>query len=92
MGDVLDPRPPQWARRNKPEESENDAVLELMALLMADLTTGVAPTVVQLAALRLVQKAVISNYQLCVGKEYTKETLRQATALAAEYIINGIDE
>jgi len=97
MGEVIDPRLPQWTRRHKPEEEAGDAVLELIARLMRELngntaTDSVTPTIVQLAALRLVQKALISNYQRCVGRTETAETLRQASELAAQYIINGIDD
>lgn len=91
MGDVLDPKPPQWERRHALENVAEDLTLQLAARFMQMLTEELDSTVVQLAALRLVQKAIIGNYQLCMGETDTKEVLAQATALAAQYIVRGSD-
>lgn len=85
MGDVLNPNPPQWKHKQQLEEVSEDHVVQLTNSLMLVLCDGVETTTVQLAALRLVQKAVISNYQLCMGEAATKELLRQAAELAQHY-------
>ncbi len=94
MGDVIDRHPPQWERRSRPEETAGDAVLALVVKLTAELnaTAGVNPTIVRLAALRLALKAVILDHQRCVGIEETRETLKQASELAAQYVINGVGD
>ncbi len=93
MGKLVDPKFPQWQRKN-PDTSEGEAqddVLGLLQKFMSILESEVVTTVVQLAALRLIQKAVIGNYQLAMGSEDTKELLRQAQELASEYMIRGHD-
>lgn len=93
MGDVLDPKPPQWQPKPHLEQVPDDHVLSLVAQLMAVLNGSqtVNATVVQLAALRLVQKSVILNYKNCMGTAAAEETLRQAAELAGQYIIKGPD-
>lgn len=90
MGDVLHPKPPQWERRDEAHDIRDDAVLSLTARLMETIQSGVEPDIVVLAAIRMVQKALILNYSRNAGKEATMEALRQATALAAQYEIGGV--
>lgn len=89
MGKLIDPKPVQWKRLEQ-HDVKNDAVLALTTRIMECVHQGVEPQVVVMAALRMVQKAVILNYQRCVGPEATKEALRQATELAAQYLIDGV--
>lgn len=95
MGDIVDPRPPQWARAPVLEDVREDGVLDLaqrvMQLIQQDLCPTVEPTVLQLAALRLVQKAVVGNYQIQMGEDATKVLLQQARELAAAYVVRGTD-
>lgn len=93
MGDVIEPKIPQWQRKN-PDTSEGveqDDVLDLLQKLMLVLESKVATTVVQLSALRLIQKAIVGNYQIAMGSEDTKELLRQAQELASMYVVRGHD-
>lgn len=90
MGNVIDPKPPQWQRREERADIKDDAVLSLVARLVTCATTSVEPDIVVMAALRMVQKAAITTYQLRAGKEATAEMLRQAAELAAQYTINGV--
>lgn len=90
MGDLINPKPPQWERIAGQQEVKDDAVIALAARLMECVNQGVEPQIAVMAALRMVQKAVILNYQRCVGPEATREALRQATLLAAQYHIDGV--
>lgn len=92
MGDLL--RPAQWQRKPSGAEVNEDRVLHLVERLREVLIGEEDPTVVQLAAMRLVQKSVILNYQMCMGTPDTKELLKQASDMAAEYVIdvNGKSE
>lgn len=92
MGKLLQPKPAQWARHAESGTVENDAVLVLVSRLLACVAEGVEPTVVQLAALRMLQKSIILNYQRCTDAGATAETLKQATELAARYTIEGISD
>jgi hypothetical protein len=92
MDKVIRPNVPQWERKPALENVQEDRTLYLAERLMNTLLEEVDPTVVQLAALRLVQKAIIGNYQSCMGAPDTKEVLSQAAALAAQYAVRGIDE
>jgi len=92
MDKVIRPIVPQWERKQALENVSEDSTLHLSQQLMDVLTSELYPTVVQLAALRLVLKAVIGNYQACMGATDTRELLSQATALAAQYNIRGSDE
>lgn len=93
MGDVLDPKPPQWQPKPHLEQVPDDHVLFLVSQLMKLINEGqtVSTTVVQLAALRLVQKGIILNYKACMGTAAAEEALRQASELARQYIIKGPD-
>lgn len=90
MGNVIHPKPPQWERREESPEVLNDEVLNLVGRLMECIHTGHELDLVVLASLRMVQKAIIMNYQRNAGKEATMEALRQATLLAAQYTIGGV--
>lgn len=88
MGNLIDPRPAQWQRREKPDDNKTeDLTLRVVTDLMAVLTRSVIPSAVLLAALRMVQKTVISTYQIRYGEAQTKALLEQATTLAAQYTI-----
>lgn len=88
MGDLLDPRPSQWQRRDQPDDAQGeDLTLRIVTELMAVLTQEVVPTVALLAALRMAQKSVISTYQMAYGAAQAKALLEQATVLAAQYTI-----
>jgi hypothetical protein len=88
MGDLLDPQPPQWKRRDQSEgEQGDDLTLRVVTELLEVLTREVVPTVVLLAALRMVQKSVISTYQMAYGRKQAKAMLAQATIMAAQYTI-----
>lgn len=92
MGDVLDPKPPQWQHRNPPEDVPEDRVLMLTAALMEVLQRDIDSTLVQMAALRLVSKGVLGNYRAIVGHEAAKELMRQASEMSEQYVIKGIDD
>jgi hypothetical protein len=90
MGKIIDPRPPQWERKQPVDDVKEDRVLRTADALLQVLTGETDPTVVQLAALRLVQKAVIGTYQSAMGLDNTKEVLKQATEMASCYVITGV--
>jgi hypothetical protein len=87
---VIHPKPPQWERRPENPEVLNDEVLSLVNRLMECIHAGRELDLVVLASIRMVQKAIIMNYQRNAGKEATMEALRQATTLAAQYTIGGV--
>lgn len=91
MGDVLNPKFPQWERKQALENVQEDRTLRLVHCLMEALTGELDSTVVRLAAIRLVQKAIIGEYQRQMGDIDAKELLSQATALAAQYAVRGSD-
>lgn len=91
MGDVVDPKPPQWNRKEPLEDVPEDRTLLLVMKLMAALTEELDTPVVRLAALRLVQKGVIVEYRQRAGTPAAEETLRQARDLAGLYVIQGPD-
>jgi hypothetical protein len=91
MGRIIDPRPPQWERKQPVDDVREDRVLCLAESLLRVLTGETDPTAVQLAALRLVQKAVIGNYSSAMGLDNAKAVLAQATELASCYAINIAD-
>lgn len=94
MGNVLDPKPPQWERKQKSdgsEEESEDRVVLLATQLLNTLTSDTDPVVVQLAALRLLQKGVILRYRQLIGVADTQEALRQATEMAQNYIVKSPD-
>lgn len=93
MGDVIDPKPPQWQHKNPPEDVPEDRVLMLTNALMEVLHhREIDSTVVQMAALRLVMKGVLGSYRAIVGHEVAKELMRQASAMSEQYEIKGIDD
>lgn len=88
MGDLLDPRPVQWNRRDQSEGDQgDDLTLRVVTELMEVLTREVVPPAVLLAALRMVQKSVISTYQMSYGIEQARAMLEQASTIAAQYTI-----
>jgi hypothetical protein len=91
MGDLVDPKPAQWERKSAADDVREDGTLDLSQRIMELLCSNLEPSVVQLAAIRLVQKAVIVNYQLCMGREATLTLLSQAKELADAYVIRGSD-
>lgn len=91
MGDLVDPKPPQWEHKKPSEDACEDSVTDLAQRLMDTLFAGMEPTVTHLAALRLVQKAVIGNYHMCMGADATRTALAQAKAAADAYRIRGSD-
>lgn len=91
MDKVIRPNVPQWERKQALENVAEDSTLYLAQRLMEVLTGELYPTVVQLAALRLVQKAVIGNYAEAMGAVDTQELLAQATVLASQYSVRGSD-
>ncbi len=92
MGDVLDPKPPQWQRKEQLEDIPEDRVLLLATKLKAQIDAEVDSTLVQLAALRLVTKAVVGNYRNIVGTEAARELMRQASEMCEQYAVRGIDD
>lgn len=92
MGDLLKPNPPQWQRKEPLEDIQEDRVLRLAGELKAQIDKEVDSTLVQLAALRLVLKAVVGNYRKHVGHEAAKVLMQQATEMCAQYEVQGIDE
>jgi hypothetical protein len=92
MGDLLDPKPAQWQRKVPLEDIPEDRVLLLANRLKAVIDSEVEPTIVQLAGLRLVLKAIIGNYRAIVGHETAKEMMRQASQLTEQYEVKGIDD
>ena len=96
MGDVLDPKPPQWQRKVALEDVPEDRVLLLAGKLKAQVDAYVAADVdsmlVQLVAIRLVLKAIVGNYRNIVGHEAARELMRQASEMCEQYQVNGIDD
>lgn len=92
MGDLLKPKPPQWQRKEVLEDVPEDRVLLLASNLKAVIDSDVDSTLVQLAAIRLVLKAVVGNYRSIVGHEAAQELMRQASVMCEQYEIKGIDE
>lgn len=92
MGDVVRPKPPQWERRSREHQVVDDLVINLVVRLNSCITAGIEPTVVQLAALRMLQKAILGNYANCLGRESMLEIARQASDLASMYQIEGVDD
>lgn len=93
MGDVIDPRPPQWQHKAPPEDVPEDRVLMLTSALMAVLyTSDIDSMLVQLAAIRLLMKGHVGNYRKHMGHEAAKELMRQASEMSEQYEIKGIDE
>lgn len=92
MGDVLDPKPPQWERKTPLEDVPEDRVLMLTNAFMDVLNNGeIDSTLVQLVAIRLVLKGVVGNYRAIVGHDAARELMRQAAEMAEQYTIKGID-
>ena len=96
MGNLLDPKPPQWQRKETLDDVSEDRVVLLASKLKSELIQiidgEVDSTLVQLAALRLVLKAVVGNYRSVMGHDAAKELMRQASEMAEQYQVNGIDE
>lgn len=96
MGDLLDPKPPQWRRREALEDVSEDRVLLLAEKLKRQIEQqvddDVDSTVVQCAAIRLVLKAIVGNYRSIMGHVAAQELMRQASELSEQYQVNGIDE
>ncbi len=93
MGEILDPKPPQWQREQPLEDVAEDRVLLLADRLMRTLTDGeLDSTLVQVTSLMLLLKATVGNYRSIVGKEAANELSRQASEMLAYYRINGVDD
>jgi hypothetical protein len=93
MGDVLDPKPPQWQRKVALEDVPEDRVLMLTNALMAVVNSDeIDSTLVQLVAIRLILKGVVGNYRAIVGHDAARELMRQAAEMAEQYTIKGVDE
>jgi hypothetical protein len=87
MADILRPRPKAWKNKQEEVDASDDRVLfycqELSKLFMENYD----PPVVQLAALRLMQKTLTMFLAEAVGPEGAKEALKQAAELADSYTI-----
>lgn len=92
MGDVLDPRPPQWRHKEQEDAAQDDRVIALASHIQQFFNENIDNPVVQLASLRLVQKALTRIIAEANGLDAAKEALKQASELAAQYIIEGVDE
>lgn len=92
MGDLLDPKPPQWQRKEPLEDIPEDLVLTLAGKLKEQIDADVCSTLVQLAALRLVTKAVLGNYRNIVGTDAAREVMRQASEMCEQYEVKGVDD
>ena len=92
MGDLLEPKPPQWQRKEELDDISEDRVLLLANNLKAVIDSEVDSTLVQLAAMRLVLKAIVGNYRSIVGHEAAQELMRQASVMCEQYEVKGIDE
>ena len=91
MGDLLLPKPPQWARKQQLVDVDEDSVLRVAHRLLESLNSEVDPTVTQLAAIQLLFQAVAYNYRSCMGEDNFKEMVRQADELAAYYTVVAPD-
>ncbi len=91
MGDLLEPKPPQWQRREHVEDVPEDRVLLLTEVLWQTLHREVDPTVVTLAAIRLVMKGIVGHYQKVIGRDAAKELMKQAAEMADKYEVMGVD-
>lgn len=91
MGDIIDPRPPQWERKQPVDDVREERVIALATALVKALTEEVDPVVVQLAALRLASRATIGIYQVAMGATAAKEALLQAEKMADMFVINGVE-
>ncbi len=92
MGDVIDPKPPQWQVKQPRDDVPEDRVLLLANRLKEQLDNEVDSTLVQLTALRLVLKAVVGTYRTVVGYDAAKELMRQASEMCEQYEVRGIND
>lgn len=93
MGEVLDPKPPQWERKQPlGEDVSEDRVTLLAGRLLSALSEEIDATVVQIAALRLLQKTVVGIYIEAMGIDAARELMKQAVELASHYTIRGVSE
>lgn len=92
MGDVIDPRPAQWRHKEQEDAAVEDRVIALADAIQTLFKENIDNPVVQLASLRLVQKALTRIVAMANGLPAAKEALKQASELAAQYIIEGVDE
>jgi hypothetical protein len=90
-GKLIDPRPPQWERKQPVDDVKEDRVAVLAKALIVCLTEEMDPIPVQLAALTLAKRATIGIYQIAMGSADAKVAVLQAEAMAAAFIINGVD-
>ena len=91
MGDLLEPKPPQWVRRTPDEDVEEDRVLRLVDRLMSAITEEmrdeIDSMVVHMAALRLLQKTLVKSYAAAMGAESARALLTMSAEMADSYIM-----
>ena len=92
MGDLVDPKPPQWQIKQPRDDVPEDRVLLLANKLKQQVDSEVDSTLVQLTAIRLMLKAVVGTYRSVVGHEAAKELMRQASEMCEQYEVIGIDD
>ena len=87
MGEVLDPKPPQWRRKESEPEQKEDRVIALSVGISRLFGSEADNPVTQLSSLKLVQKTIIAFIVKAYGSETAKEALRQADELVNQYDI-----
>jgi hypothetical protein len=91
VGDLLEPKSPQWVRRTPDEDVNEDRVLMLVDRLMSAFTEEmrdeVDSMVVHMAALRLLQKTLVKSYAAAMGAESAKALLAMSAEMADSYIM-----
>ena len=87
MGDVIDPKPSQWRRREPDTEQPGDRVISLAVKINELFSSEVDNAVTQIASLKLVQKALLEIVIHAYGVESAKEVLRQADEMVKQYVI-----
>lgn len=95
MGDLLEPKPPQWVRRTPDEDVREDRVIMLVERLMKAITEEmrdeIDSMVVHMAALRLLQKTLIKGYAAAMGAESAKALLAMSAEMADSYVMLDAD-
>jgi hypothetical protein len=85
MGNLIDPKPPQW-KRVQPDEG-TDRVIELTSRVAQVFADEIDNPVTQLTALKLMQKTLLEFIVTAYDASTAKEALRQADEMLTQYII-----
>lgn len=84
MGDVIEPKVTSWEHKNKPDDVVEDRVIVLATRLREALCQEIDPIVVRLAALGLLEAAVLEEYRIGLDPATAPETLNRALQQAKD--------